>query len=135
LIENRALIELVQKRVPKILAYRQCYWARRRIQWLEQLPPFERAPFLTPEGFVHSVCTEEEFQRRWRRFSCGMFEGLDWSNVFIAGGAMLGMLLLPSWRADSQAGAEVLTGLSASESTTRSVCHRDWRRELQGLGH
>jgi hypothetical protein len=83
-----------QRQVPKILATAQSVWARRRITQLQQLPPFERAQHITPHGFVHSICTEDEFHQRWRRFHCGMFDGLDWSNVFVAGGAILGIELV-----------------------------------------
>lgn len=37
----------------------------------------------------------DSFLLRWSHFSGGMFDGLDWSNIFVAGGAVLG--LFPSF--------------------------------------
>eukprot|EP00008_Paramoeba_atlantica_P011906 CAMPEP_0201501246 /NCGR_PEP_ID=MMETSP0151_2-20130828/83485_1 /ASSEMBLY_ACC=CAM_ASM_000257 /TAXON_ID=200890 /ORGANISM="Paramoeba atlantica, Strain 621/1 / CCAP 1560/9" /LENGTH=676 /DNA_ID=CAMNT_0047894737 /DNA_START=43 /DNA_END=2073 /DNA_ORIENTATION=- len=35
------------------------------------------------------VPTQPVFEQRWREFSNGLLDGLDWSNLFVAGGAVL----------------------------------------------
>eukprot|EP01112_Ceratiomyxa_fruticulosa_P018058 TRINITY_DN5726_c0_g1_i2.p1 TRINITY_DN5726_c0_g1~~TRINITY_DN5726_c0_g1_i2.p1 ORF type:complete len:905 (-),score=210.35 TRINITY_DN5726_c0_g1_i2:202-2916(-) len=40
-----------------------------------------------------AIKTETEFHERWKTFTNGLLEGLDWNNVFIAGGAVQACLL------------------------------------------
>lgn len=43
-------------------------------------------------GFA-SIVTESEFRDNWQRFTQGLFQGLNWNNVFAAGGAVLACIL------------------------------------------
>jgi hypothetical protein len=36
------------------------------------------------------VDSKDQFLANWETFTKGMFKGLDWTNIFIAGGAVLG---------------------------------------------
>jgi hypothetical protein len=36
------------------------------------------------------VDSKDQFLTNWEAFTKGMFKGLDWTNIFIAGGAVLG---------------------------------------------
>ncbi len=36
------------------------------------------------------VDSQDQFLTNWETFTKGMFKGLDWTNIFIAGGAVLG---------------------------------------------
>lgn len=47
----------------------------------------QHAEHLTGRSIVGSL---SEFQNNWREFTKGMFAGLDWNNVLVAGGAVLG---------------------------------------------
>ena len=40
-----------------------------------------------------SIVKLEEFQENWNLFTQGMFKDMDWNNVVIAGGSVLGCLL------------------------------------------
>lgn len=39
-----------------------------------------------------AVVSEQQFFTNWKEFTKGMFEGLDWNNVFAAGGSVVGCL-------------------------------------------
>ncbi|EAL62878.2 ankyrin repeat-containing protein [Dictyostelium discoideum AX4] len=41
----------------------------------------------------HSFSNDIKFKQEWNRFSNNMFDGFNWSNVFIAGGSVLGCSL------------------------------------------
>ena len=55
------------------------------------------------ESKLTSVVSELEFQTNWRKLSHGVFEGIDMSQCFIAGGSVLGCLL-PSLDNDAAGG-------------------------------
>ncbi len=40
----------------------------------------------------YAVNTYEEFTKNWTEFTSGQLEGLDWTNLFVAGGAVLGCM-------------------------------------------
>jgi len=42
---------------------------------------------------VPSVVSKEKFSENWQEFTQGQLEGLDWSNVFVAGGCVLACLM------------------------------------------
>lgn len=42
---------------------------------------------------VPCVVAAAEFYSNWRALAGGAFDGLDWTNAFVAGGAVLGCLL------------------------------------------
>jgi hypothetical protein len=37
-----------------------------------------------------AIVSRDEFLTNWKDFTKGMLDGLDWNNVFCAGGAVLG---------------------------------------------
>ncbi|KAM9974519.1 hypothetical protein ACTFIW_007974 [Dictyostelium discoideum] len=41
----------------------------------------------------HSFSNDIKFKQEWNRFSNNMFDGFNWSNVFVAGGSVLGCSL------------------------------------------
>jgi hypothetical protein len=47
---------------------------------------------------VYLQPSDELFRRAWDTATSGVLKGLDWSNVFVAGGLVLGMLHLPFYR-------------------------------------
>ena len=67
-----------EARVPKVLN--------------QMVGPWHREKLRLHEGHAarFAVCEPAEFFDRWEKFSLGMFRGLNWDNVFIAGGAVLG---------------------------------------------
>jgi hypothetical protein len=42
---------------------------------------------------LHCVENKMTFLSNWGLFTMGMFLGVDWNNIFVAGGAVLGPLL------------------------------------------
>lgn len=40
----------------------------------------------------------EQFEENWKYFTYGLFEEMDWSNVFVAGGSVLACVLQPQER-------------------------------------
>lgn len=49
----------------------------------------------------------EAFQSRWNSMTGNVLHGLDWSNVFVAGGTALGSLLTPEIPSDHDDGSHV----------------------------
>eukprot|EP00029_Vermamoeba_vermiformis_P008738 TRINITY_DN4171_c0_g1_i1.p1 TRINITY_DN4171_c0_g1~~TRINITY_DN4171_c0_g1_i1.p1 ORF type:complete len:2196 (-),score=786.80 TRINITY_DN4171_c0_g1_i1:32-6574(-) len=47
----------------------------------------------TPSSQDYAIVTKEEFKKGFKEICHGVFKGLDWSNVFVAGGAVLGSLM------------------------------------------
>ena|SRR3990167_2074033 len=39
-----------------------------------------------------AIVPKTTYLDRWESFTCGMFKGMDWNNVFAAGGAVLACL-------------------------------------------
>lgn len=40
-----------------------------------------------------SIVPHREFQENWKALVGDMFDGLDWNNIFVAGGSVLGCLM------------------------------------------
>lgn len=40
-----------------------------------------------------AVVDKSSFFENWKALTCSMFDGMNWSNVFVAGGAVLACLL------------------------------------------
>lgn len=67
------------------------------------------------------VASKDDFLANWTSFANGMLDGLNWDNVFVAGGAILGSLV-----ADKQKlGNDVdifLYGLYDDDEANKKVC-------------
>jgi len=46
------------------------------------------------QKFGPAILTAQQFENHWEAFTQGMFKGLKWENVFVAGGAVLGSCLV-----------------------------------------
>eukprot|EP01114_Cavostelium_apophysatum_P011331 TRINITY_DN2554_c0_g1_i1.p1 TRINITY_DN2554_c0_g1~~TRINITY_DN2554_c0_g1_i1.p1 ORF type:complete len:745 (+),score=183.66 TRINITY_DN2554_c0_g1_i1:494-2728(+) len=79
-----------EKSVPKLLT-------KRRRANLESLC----------EDREYSVVEREEFMAAWKTFTQDIFEGLDWSNIFVAGGSILGNLMADSSGRQSFKGSDI----------------------------
>ncbi|KYQ89839.1 hypothetical protein DLAC_09816 [Tieghemostelium lacteum] len=62
-----------------------------------------------------------DFQREWMKFTGGLFTGFNWSNVFVAGGAVLGCTLnQPSTNAFQNSDIDIfLYGLTETQATDK----------------
>jgi hypothetical protein len=47
------------------------------------------------QNALYLQASDETFQERWSELSSNLLQGLDWSNLFVAGGLVLGTLLNP----------------------------------------
>ena len=54
----------------------------------------KRASFGENKGM--SIVDKSTWQRNWSMLTMGMFVGMNWDNLFVAGGAVLGCML-PGW--------------------------------------
>lgn len=87
-----------------------------------------------------SVVSADEFERRFRAFTCGIFDGMDWSNLFLAGGAVLACVLPEAEGSGGFAGSDLdlfVYGLDSEEAANARVrhVHETIRRNAQSRGH
>jgi len=47
----------------------------------------------TPSSEDYAIVTKDEFKKNFKELCNGVFKGLDWSNTFVAGGAVLGSVM------------------------------------------
>lgn len=47
----------------------------------------------TPSSQNYAIVTKDEYKKNFKELCHGVLKGLDWSNVFVAGGAVLGSLM------------------------------------------
>jgi hypothetical protein len=75
----------------------------------------------TPSINSYSVHTESQWRTNWSRFTHSQFDGLDWSNVFVAGGSVLCALWsLGECGSDNAADIDMfLYGLTAEQATRK----------------
>eukprot|EP01113_Clastostelium_recurvatum_P038834 TRINITY_DN5858_c0_g1_i1.p1 TRINITY_DN5858_c0_g1~~TRINITY_DN5858_c0_g1_i1.p1 ORF type:complete len:845 (+),score=160.72 TRINITY_DN5858_c0_g1_i1:35-2536(+) len=72
----------------------------------------------------YAVCTKAEFNTRWAEFTGGVLDGLDWNNVFVAGGAVLACSLADREEAYQSSDIDFfITGLESSEAANNKLRH------------
>ena len=72
-----------------------------------------------------AIVGREEFFERWEAFTLGVFHGMDWSNVYAAGGAVLACLANPSMD-DTFKGSDIdlfIHGIYDDETANNKVRH------------
>ena len=81
------------------------------------------------DGFA--VCDKAAFESSFEALTCGIFKGFDFSNVFVAGGAVLGSIMdiTDEQRAKSFKNTDIdlfIYGLTA-EQATKKLEVRFWK--------